>query len=303
MYDDAAGGGDPLASYGDEGGSGFFDKIKAHSEVWIPIVLIIILFLFLSIYFGLIDARSIPLIGGLVSDLLGEYKQVLVIGEPWDGPYANDSILEIFSEGTNARAYKIKQVSSAQNFVHNPKEQLKNYELIILDQSMLADKSIPPDLAEALVDWVYTGSKLIIVGDSGIYMTGRPEVLGLPAVFNESMAPVDCYAPIDNLPTCTTPIPIQGIWYNQYKTNIFEGIDKIPPNPLVQGMQGLPFTTFNVAPQGEEWAYLQDVVTGKTYSAIVKRSYGFGKVIYFNYQEVGMTPKIFEQVVEDLIGK
>ena len=304
MYDDAPAGPDPLASYADSGsGNGFFDKIKAHSEVWIPLVLIIILFLFLSVYFGMIDAKSVPLVGGLLSSIMGDYKQILLVGQPWDGPYQNDTIVEIMQQGLNGQKYKIKQIESAQNFAHNPKNQIKNYDLIILDQTMLSDKSIPPDLSKALIDYVFVGGKLIIVGDSAIYLTGRSDLAGLPATFNESMAPVDCMIPIDSGPKCATPIPLPyGIWYSADKTKIFQGIDKIPPSPLTQGLQGLPFTVFDVYPQDDEWAYIQDVVSKKIYTGIVKSGYGLGKVIYFNYQEVGLTPSILEYVVEELIG-
>ncbi|MDD4984001.1 MAG: hypothetical protein PHH82_04170 [Candidatus ainarchaeum sp.] len=304
MYDDAPAGPDPLASYADSGsGSGFFAKIKAHSEVWIPLVLIIILFLFLSVYFGLIDAKSVPLVGGLLSSIMGDYKQILLVGQPWDGPYQNDTIVEIMQQGLNGQKYKIKQIESSQNFSHNPENQIKNYDLIILDQTMLSDKSIPPDFANALIDYVFAGGKLIIVGDSATFVTGRPEKIGLPATFNESMAPVDCMSPIDGGPKCTMPIPLPaGIWYNTYETKLFQGIDKIPPNPLTQGLQGLPFTVFDVSPQGDEWAYIQDVVSGKIFTGIVKNGYGVGKVIYINYQEVGLTPSVLEYVVEELIG-
>lgn len=304
MYEDAPPGPDPLETYGDVGGGGnsFLNKIKAHSEVWIPLVLIVILLLFLSVYFGIIDTRSIPLVGGILSNLMGEYKQILLVGEPWDGPYQNDSIIEILQQGINAKKYKIKQIKNAQNFAYNPANQIENYDLIIIDQTQRTDKSIPPDFADALVDYVFKGGKLILVGDSATLVTGRPEKIGLPATFGTGMAPVDCMSPIDAPPKCLTPIPIsQAIWRNTYKTKkLFQGIDTIPQNPATQG--ALPFTVFDVSPQGEEWAFIEDLVAGRMYTGIVKKSYYLGKVIYFNYQEVGLTPSILEDVVGYLIG-
>ncbi len=305
MYDDAAAGPDPLASYADGGsGNSFFDKIKAHSEIWIPLVLIVILFLFLSIYFGLIDAKSIPLVGGFLSNIMGEYKQVLVIGSPW--VYSNNqqetSLITILEQGKNGKKYKIKPIESAQNFAYNPANQIKHYDLIILDQSVLSDKSIPPDLSEALIDYVSVGGKLIIVGNSGTFITQRPDLEGLPATFNVGMAPVDCTITF-NGSQCNTPVIINyGVWHNTYETNLFQGMDQVPPNPTSQGLQGLPLTVFDVSPQGDEWAMIQDLVTGRYYTGIVKKGYGLGKVIYFNYQEVALIPSVLERVVESLIG-
>jgi len=303
-YDDMGAGPDPLASYADtgSGGNSFLDKIKAHSEVWIPLVLIIILFLFLSIYFGIIDAKSIPLVGGLLSSIMGEYKQILVIGEPWMDPYYNSSI-SILEQGDNAKKYKVTNDKTAQNYAYNAENRIKRYDLIIIDQTMHSDKSIPPSLAKSLEDYVFAGGKLILVGDSATMMTGKADLIGLPAVLNESMAPVDCMVTIDSGPKCQVPIPLNyATWNNSYTTKLFQGMDKVPPSPLTQGIQGLPFTVFNVGFIGDDWAYIRDEVTGKQYPGIVKKGYGVGKVIYFNYQEISLVPSAWEYVVEELIG-
>ena len=54
----------------------------------------------------------------------------------------------------------------------NPRERLAQYDIVMLDQSQQADKTVSRVLGEAIERYVKTGGSLILVGDSGIYRTG-----------------------------------------------------------------------------------------------------------------------------------
>jgi len=269
---------------------GWTHKIFSKAETIIPIILIILFLLFFSISFLHVSPNDIPLIGTFLGQLLGEQKtEVLIIGQPLQ--ITTDKIV-------NAEDYRQRysfRVMDPQRLTRDPLKTLKNYSVVVLDQSDSADKSIPKELALDLVTYVKTGGSLVIVADSGYRITGRPDAYGWVAVLKDA-APVSCDLERDNTRACEYPQLIHGVWFNENPTDeILLGIDQIPGSANLA--TGLEFNVFDITPLGEEWATIKDIITGKTYPGIVYMRYWAGKIVYFNYNQIGVTPEPVDRIL------
>ncbi len=257
-----------------------------HLEGLIPLVLILIIVAFLGAKFGFWNLPFLPGMNQKIS--------LLIIGAP------SDNINNVLFENRDLVQYRIKDAPSMSI---NAKEQLAQYDVVMLNQSTLADKSITRQLGDALENYVKTGGKLITVMDSGIYRGGEmgiaKDVTGWVGTIGD-IVPVDCVPLADNTPSCTQPLNIRGqIVRADFSHPIMKGIEFAPSLP---GEEPYAITTFKISETGKEIAYIKNMVTPAYYPGIVEKNLVLGKSIYFNY-DPGLTPAIFEKTLEYLSGK
>jgi hypothetical protein len=282
---------------GEEGGSagpsipfdsGFKPRFGAHFEGFIPIILIIIIGFLLLARMGIISENTF-LVGNIVSIVSPqEPSNMLIIGSP------SIETLDVLNHNKDLVRYTIK---SEQAFVRNPAEQISQYDILMLDQSLQASKEISRQLGDAINNYVKTGGKLVIVKDSGIRRPGAFDVLGWQANLG-NIVPVSCDVILNGQPVCAQPITVFGvIWRQDFKHAIMQGIERVPAE-VESGY--LLLETFDVGVTGNEIAYIEDVRTGANYPAIVEQSQlGGGKVLYFNYNP-GLTVGIMEATLKYL---
>lgn len=261
-------------------------KAPFHLEGLIPLILILIIIAFLGAKFGFWNLPFLPGVNQKIS--------MLVIGAP------TPNVQTVLFENRDLIQYRIKDASALSI---NAKEQLAQYDIVMLDQSTLADKSISRQLGDSLENYVKTGGKLITVLDSGIYRGGETgiakDVVGWRGTIGE-VIPVDCTPLNDNTPSCTQPISVRGqIIRSDFSHPIMRGIESAPSVP---GEEPYAITTFQVTTTGKEIAYIKNVVTPAYYPGIVEKNLVLGKSIYFNY-DPGLTPSIFEKTLEYLTGR
>ena len=258
---------------------GFKSRASYHLEGLIPLILIVIIVAYLGMQFGFWD---LPFIGGQ------QPAQMLIIGEPsFDTKYVLDQNPDLVK-------YRIR---TAESLERSPKEQLAQYDIIMLDQSYQANKEVSRQLGEAIENYVKTGGKLITVMDSGILRKGAADIVGWKATFGD-IVPVSCERGQNDMPTClpNQAITIVGrIWRQDFDHKIMEGIEVAPAEPEA----AIFLTVFDVAPVGNEIAYVQTIPEGKFYPAIVEKPLIIGKSIYFNY-DPGRTRGIFEKTLKYL---
>jgi len=282
MYPDDGGGAAPMPEAGYSGG------VRRNLEGLIPLILIIIIAAFLGHKFGL---WTIPFLGA------AEPMQVLVIGNP------SPDLSIILDQDKDLVWYRVKDPAALSI---NPSEQLAQYDLVILDQHLggsLYEKSISRTLGEGLENYVRTGGKLVTIMDSGIYRSGgiygtgvATDVVGWKATFGD-IIPVECDLGKGDMPTCSAPIALTGKVYREdFDNKIMEGIEVAPADPRYPPLN---IITFDVKPQGNQVAYLKNVVTPSYYPAIVEKRLVIGKSIYFNY-DPSLTPGIWENTLEYL---
>ena len=262
--------------------------VTRNLEALIPIILIVIIAAFLGHRFGL---WNIPFLGG------PEQVQVLVIGQP---------SIDLLADLDNQRDLVYYRVRDASDLDASPREQLAQYDLVLLDQHLGMtpyDKSISRTLGEALENYVRTGGKLVVVMDSGIYRSGgiygtgvASDVIGWRATFGD-IIPVECDLGPGDYPTCTQPIATTGKIYRlKFDHQIMEGIEVAPADPRYGP---LSLITFDVKPVGEQVAYIKHIATASNYPGIVEKKLIIGKVIYFNY-DPSITPGIWQNTLEYL---
>lgn len=257
---------------------GFRSRVASNIESLIPLILIVIIAAYAGAKLGF---WSIPFVNSR------EPANLLIIGEPSRDTQA------ILDEDKDLVRYVVRD---AYSLAVSPEQQLQQYKIVLLDQSKQADKSVPRSLGDALQEWVKQGGKLIVVKDSGIYRAGAADVIGWEATFGDIM-PVKCNVERDFVPTCTKPVRITGkIFRQDFKHKIMEGIEIAPADP-----DGVYFLeTFNVAPVGNQVAFIQSATTPSYYPGIVEKTwFGIGKVIYFNY-DPGATKGILENTLRYL---
>ena len=102
---------------------------------------------------------------------------------------------------------------------------------------------------------------------------------------------------VNNLPTCTNPILVNGKLYrSDERHRIMQGIDMFPADQYMNAT----FRVLDVTESGRELAYIQsEGIDKKQYPAVVEKNLVIGKVIYFNY-DPGMTRGILESTLEYL---
>ncbi len=279
MYDEGGEGGGAVPALGGA-------RKKINFEGLIPLILFVIIAVAALNYFNIIDLPFLP--------KESSRAQVLVIGEPSLGErVVLDNLQYMLSYRTR----------SADTFSNASTEELSQYDLIILDQSNMADKSVSVALGEAIQKYVNKGGKLIVVMNSGIYQSvgfagyTASDVVGWKATFGK-IIPAECVAGYDGVPTCSerNEETVMGrIWQQDYDHPIMMGVEVAPPMgeaPL--GMRTLPIQATEGA---RTIAYIKAENTPKSYSAILeKKSFPFGTVIYFNY-DPGLTPGIFKNTI------
>lgn len=263
------------------GGGGYGSRIGFNLEAFIPIILIIIIGLLLAMKFNIVPMPfDIP---GFRSGP----SEMLIIGA------SSIETLEVLNKSPDLVHYR--QHIDPSYFERNPKDMIANYDVILLDQSEQADKTIPRRLGEAIEDWVKAGGKLIVVKDSGILREGAYDVIGWEATFND-VVPARCDRVIKGIPSCMVPYHVMGeIFKVDEDHRIMRGIERVPADP----MELIILDTFDVTGTGKEIAYIQESGVPHTYPAIVEKNLVIGKSLYFNYNP-GKTPGILEATLDYL---
>jgi hypothetical protein len=287
MYDEGAEGGGPAQAIG-----GAVKKFNL--EGLIPLVLLVIIGIASLNYFGVIDVPYLP--------KGSERVQVLIIGEPSMGERVALDNLSYFL------TYRTRLASS---FGNASSEELHQYDIVILDQSNSADKSITVALGDALNQYVAKGGKLIIVLNSGVYQSvgfngyTASDAIGWKATMGgknaKNIVPAECALDSTGVPSCGVgrEISVVGRIYRQdFDHMILNGVEIAPPQPEAP----LALTTLGVqADEGARTlAYIKAENTPQTYPAILeKKNFPMGTVIYFNY-DPGMTQTVFKNTINYL---
>ena len=280
MYDDAGAGSDP--------GPIARGMKKINLEGLIPIILLIIIGVASLNYFGVVEIPYLP--------RGSEHVQVLFIGEPSLGEkVVMDNLYYMLT-------YRIRDAGS---FGPTATEELSEYDLVIMDQSM-TDKAVTVSLGEAIQKYVNKGGKLIVVKNSGIYQSAglggavSTDVVGWKATFGNIM-PAECILGVSNIPSCQEgqEISVVGrIRRQDFDHPIMNGIELTPVAGMAPySLQVLPIQANEGA---KTIAYVDSEGTPKTYPAIMeKKSFPFGTVVYFNY-DPGYTPGILTNTIKYL---
>jgi len=262
-------------------------KTKLKLEGIIPIIIIIAVILLIVLKTNVLSGGA-----GLFST---SGASVLVVGAP-----APDFV-RVLNNADNRDVIKNLRFVTMDSIQHNPKERIKNYDIIILDQSLSADKSILRTVGEAFKSYVQSGGSLVIVMNSGIERPGDSSIIGWRATFGD-IVPVTCDPTLYSVPSCKNTLRINGIIYaNRFDSKqgahrIMYGIEKVP---ALEAAGLLQTETYAVSPDGTEIAYLMDARTGITYPAIVEKPMLLGKVLYFNYNP-GLSEAIFVNAIKYL---
>ena len=111
------------------------------------------------------------------------------------------------------------------------------------------------------------------------------------------VVPVDCVPAKSGQPSCVTPINVRAeIWRQDFDHPIMDGIEVLP---ALQDQPLLDLVLFDVVPQGNEIAFIQNGATPEFYPGIVEKRLVLGKSIYFNY-DPGHTPVLLQKTFEYL---
>jgi hypothetical protein len=278
MYDDGASGAQAPAGVG---------MPKINLEGLIPLILLVVIGIASLNYFNVIDIPYLP--SG------SDHMQVLFIGQPSLG---ERTVLDSLD---HTLTYRIRDPKS---FGNAASEELSQYDIIILDQSM-TEKSVSVSFGEAVQTYVQKGGKLIVVLNSGIYqsvgLSGATAIdaVGWKANF-EDLIPAECVLGQDNVPTCKEgrEVTVVGrVRREDFDHEIMSGIEMTPSADLPP----YTLTTLDIRPDegAHRIAYILSE-TGQRFDAILeKKSFLAGKVIYFNY-DPGFTPNIFTRTINYL---
>jgi hypothetical protein len=253
---------------------------KLRLEGIIPIVIIIIVILLIAFKTNIFSGSS---------DLFkGKGASVLIIGSP------SPNLQMVLNNAENKDIIKEKRHVTMDALLYNPTERIKGYDIIILDQTLSADKSITRTAGDAITSFVKSGGSLIVVLNSGIERPGDPSIIGWKATFGD-IIPVSCSPTLYNIPSCKKQLRVNGILHaNRYNSKqsgyrIMYGIERVP---AIDSAGLISTETYPITVDGTEIAYLVDSRTGTYYSAIVEKPMILGKVIYFNY-DPGLSEAIF----------
>jgi hypothetical protein len=277
MYDDDGGAG-PAPS----GGMGM---PKFNLEGLIPLILLIVVGIVALSYFGIIDVPYIT---------QDSHTQVLFIGEPSVGEKV------VLDNLKYSLTYRVRDAAS---FGNTASEELSQYDIVILDQSM-TNKSVTVALGEAIEKYVNKGGKLILVQNSGIYQNVglygavATDVVGWKATFGNIM-PVECSLGSDSIPSCSEGSErtvVGRVIMEDYSHPIMAGIEMSPP----AGQAPYTMRLFDIqANEGaKRIAYIKEEGLPRTFPAILEKGF-LGKVIYFNY-DPGLTPGILTNTIRYL---
>ncbi len=235
-------------------------------ETILPVIIIIVVILLIVFKTNILASGS-----ALFGTTQG--ARILVLGAP------SQEFRSILNDQENKDLIKQTAYMTLEAIEHNPAERIKGYDLIILDQSLQTDKSISRRSADAITNYVKRGGKLIVVLNSGVKRPGDKSVLGWTANFG-NIVPVRCDK-VGSVPSCLGPRDLQGKLFVVMEDHpIMRGITQVP---AVETSGPIRTTTFDVAVDGKEIAFLEDNITKKTYTGIVEKPLLMGKVIYFNF--------------------
>ena len=218
-----------------------------------------------------------------------EPAELLIIGQP------SVDVRIILDEDKDLVSYSIKD---AEDLERNADEQLAQYDIVMLDQHLQANKEISRQLGEAIQEYTRRGGKFILIMDSGIRRKDSNEV-GWEMNLGNIM-PVICERQAEWEFSCLDRRTVRGTIFRQDADHkIMKGIEEVPADPSL-GL--IMLEVLNVQTSGNEIAYMQDMQTPQYYPAIVEKPLVMGKSIYFNY-DPGRTRDIFEATIEYLLGK
>lgn len=262
---------------------------RMNLEGLIPLILLVIIGVASLNYFGIVDVPYLPKGNDRI--------QILFIGAPSMGEKIALDRLNYFVN------YRVRDAAS---FGNASSEELHQYDIVFLDQSTMADKSVSVGLGDAIQKYVTKGGKLIVVLNSGIYQSAgfngytAADVIGWKATFG-TIIPAECVAGSDGVPTCRdgSEISVVGrIWEQVYDHPIMQGIETAPP------IGEAPYQLRTLGIQADSGAttlaYIKAENTPQTFPAILeKKSFPLGDVIYFNY-DPGLTTGILTNTINYL---
>ena len=216
--------------------------------------------------------------------------RMLIIGTP------SKYTMEVLSSNREL-VYPIT-VRTAEAMSRNSEQQLKEYDIVMLDQSQQANKEVSRALGEALQKYVNSGGKLITVLDSGIKEPNEFGSIGWKTTFG-TIIPVECrLESTTNQPGCMEKVTFNGrIFPSAYgkKHRIMQGIEQYP----TEQAKLIRETVLDITNTGNEIAYIEDARTKIQYTAISEAPTIVGKSIYFNY-DPGTTQAILEATLKYL---
>lgn len=263
-------------------------KLGYHLEGFIPLILIIVIVFFLAVRFDIVTS-STPIVGPVVEIFEGTQQpsSMLIIGA------SSQEVIDVLNDNSDLVHYRIKTPDSMRR---NPKEQLAQFDIVMLDQSQQANKEVSRELGEAIEKYVGAGGKLIVVLDSGIRRPGAFDVIGWENTFGNTV-PVSCDRIINDIPVCLDRRIVRGELKRTDEDHpIMRGIEIFPAEPNLFAI----FETFDVTPTGREIAFIEEASSSKkTYPGIVEKPTLIGKSIYFNYNP-GITRGILESTLRYL---
>ncbi|MCX6803059.1 MAG: hypothetical protein NTY48_00640, partial [Candidatus Diapherotrites archaeon] len=248
MYDEGAAGGG--------GGSALGGVKRMNLEGLIPLILLVIIGVAGLNYIDIIDVPILP------KD--PQRVHVMFIGEPSLGEKV---VLD------NLFSFLTYRVRAADSFGNAASEELNQYDIVFLDQSNTANKSVTVALGEAIQKYVSKGGKLVVVMNSGIYQSvgfqglTAADVVGWKATFGK-IIPAECVPGYNGVPSCRegSEISVVGrIWQQDFEHPIMQGIEVAPP------MGDAPVALRTLAVQADEGArtiaYIKAENTPQSYPA------------------------------------
>ncbi len=280
------------------GRESFKDKVTYHLEGLIPIILIVVIALLLGCYANVLD--TIPGVGSVCRAVnLGgsEPARMLVLGTP------SQYTMKALNDNRDLVQFQTRSTEALGNNPETVLANLRQYNVVMLDQTQQSNREISRSTAEAIQSYVFGGGKFILVRDSGIRRPGSFDILGWKANFNKTV-PVDCprVGNID-IPSCLKLDPVVGKMYPGaagYTHPIMRGIEVVPALPG-QNQRFDALDQISIS-GGVEVAYIVADGTNKYYVGIVEAqslNTGAGKSLYFNY-DPGTTPGIFANTLRYL---
>jgi len=280
MYDEGGAAPEPMPEDFGGGGTGVQSKLKYSLEGIIPLILIIIIVAFLGHQFGF---WNIP---GLTDR---EPMQMLIIGSP------SVEFQNVLNQSKDLVRFDVRK---ADRLTTNAEEILAEYDIVVLDQHLEADKEVSRQLGEAIQKYVSSGGKFILVMDSGIRRTNDAAILGWEATFG-SIVPVTCDKEgASDQPSCLIKIHVQGkIYRDDYKHPIMKGIDEAPREGGAYLIETLPVNI-----NGKQVAWIEKYPfenQSNQFPAIVEKKLVVGKSLYFGY-DPGISKGIFDATLKYL---
>lgn len=235
------------------------DKIMAHMEGIVPLILIIVVGLLVAINLNIINISGLP--------FAKQQINVLVIGTPTDATV--EALRSFDAKGMNVSMTTLSNVNSILPGT------LAGFDTIILQGNKFLSRTARTEVLK----FVNKGGKLILVQNAATRVEGDESILGWDYVFGDLM-PVTCAAFVQpESGSCKTISTIQGKFLPAGQS----------AHPILQGVKVYPqtgYTTWQVldiTPLETPIAYIQGADDSLYPAIVIKESIFGGKVIYFNY--------------------